>query len=235
MITRNNIQECSEEELVARAAKGDLEAFNQLIESYQDLAYHHAWTFLFDQNDAEDVTQDSFIKAYLSIGRFRGGSFRAWLLKIVSNTSIDYLRKRSRDRTQPLNPEFEDGTVIETPVWLVDPSLSVERIVEQTEQAGEIYRTLSELPEIYRMPLLLIDVYDFDYKETGKALNIKVGTVKSRILRARLKMRAKLRNNSNVEIPSKNGRKPRRLADHSNSLVPDSKSSLSLMPSNSIS
>lgn len=235
MITNDQTQEWNEEELIARAKKGELDAFNQLIETYQDIAYHYAWTFLFDQNDAEDVTQDSFIKAYLSIGRFRGGSFRAWLLKIVSNTSIDYLRKRSRSRTQPLNPEFDDGTVIETPVWLVDPSLSVEETVEQKEEASEIYRMLSELPEIYRMPLLLIDVYDFNYKETGKALNIKVGTVKSRILRARLKMRAKLRSNSNVQIPSKHGNMPRRESDHSNSLVPDSKSSLSLMPSNSIS
>jgi RNA polymerase sigma-70 factor (ECF subfamily) len=196
-------EDITEEALVVKASSGDLDAFNHLVEAYQDLAYHHAWTFMNDYDLAADVTQESFIKAFKSIKRFRRGSFRAWLLKIVANTAYDHLRRRKRRKILPLTPERDDGSINNSSKWLVDPSPSVEETIETKEAGLEIYRMVDELPEIYRMVLILVDVYDFEYQETAEALNVKVGTVKSRLRRARLKMRDKLRGNANVQLPRK--------------------------------
>ena len=192
----------SEETLIARASKGDLEAFNHLVLTYQDMAFHHAWAMLNDRSLAEDVTQESFIKAFQAIGRFRGGSFRAWLLRIVTNTSYDLLRRSQRHPIQPLVPEYEDGDEFESPSWLADPSASVQTIVEQNEEATHIYRMLDELPEVYRTVLTLIDLYEFDYTEAARALNVPLGTVKSRLVRARLQMREKLKGYANFQVHS---------------------------------
>jgi len=192
----------SEDFLIARASNGDLEAFNHLVLTYQDMAFHHAWAMLNDRNLAEDVTQESFIKAFQAIGRFRGGSFRAWILKIVTNTSYDLLRQSQRHPHQPLVPENDEGDEFESPSWLADPSASVQVTVEQNEEAEYIYRMLGELPEAYRMVLTLVDLYEFDYTETAKALNVPLGTVKSRLVRARLQMREKLKGCANFRVHS---------------------------------
>jgi len=193
----------SEETLIAEASKGDLEAFNQLVIAYQDLAYQHAWTILNDKYLAEDVTQESFIKAFQAIGRFRGGSFRAWLLRIVTNTSYDLLRRSQRHPVQPLIPEDEEGDEIESPAWLADPSASIQATVEQNEESRHIFRMLEELPEIYRTVLTLIDLHELDYTEAAQALNIPLGTVKSRLIRARLQMRENLRGYANFQSQMK--------------------------------
>jgi RNA polymerase sigma-70 factor (ECF subfamily) len=191
----------SEGTLIARASKGDLDAFNHLILTYQDLAYRHAWSMLNDQFLAEDVTQESFIKAFQAIGRFKGGSFRAWLLRIVTNTSYDLLRRSQRHPVQPLIPEDEGGDEIESPAWLADPSASVQMIVEHNEETRDIFRKLDELPEAYRTVITLIDLYELDYIEAAQALNVPLGTVKSRLVRARLQMREKLKGYENFQVP----------------------------------
>ena len=190
----------SEEALIARASKGDLEAFNHLVLTYQDMVFHHAWAMLNDRDLAEDVTQESFIKAFQAIGRFRGGSFRAWILRIVTNTAYDLLRRSQRHPIQSLLPENDDGDEIESPAWLADPSASVQAIVEQNDETEHIYRMLDGLPEVYRTVLTLIDINGFDYNEAAQALNLPLGTVKSRLVRARLQMREKLRGYANFQI-----------------------------------
>lgn len=192
----------TEETLIDQAVRGDLDAFNQLVEAYQDIAFHHAWTYMNDRHLAEDVTQESFIKAYQAIGRFRKGSFRAWILRIVANTAYDVLRRNKRRQILPLFPEEDDGSVNENPKWLADSSPSVEEIFETRETGAEIYRLLQELPEIYREVLTLIDIYDFEYKEAAQFLNIKIGTVKSRLMRARLQMQKKLKFNASFRTPA---------------------------------
>jgi RNA polymerase sigma-70 factor (ECF subfamily) len=177
-----------EENLVKSARKGDLDAFNQLVLKYQDLAYNHANVLLRDSFLAEDATQEGFIKAFQNINSFRGGSFRAWLMRIVTNTVYDILRKSKRQPTQPLFPENENGEEIESISWLADPNASVQETVELREFASEIYQILDELPEIYRSVLTLINIYEMDYTEVAQSLNIPLGTVKSRITRARLRM-----------------------------------------------
>jgi RNA polymerase sigma-70 factor (ECF subfamily) len=180
-------------ELVRMVSNGDLDAFNQLVLAYQNMAFNLAYTLLGDSDSAEDATQESFIKAFQNIGRFRGGSFRAWLLRIVANTSYDLLRRSKRHIIQPLFPENEDGEEVESPAWLVDPSPSVQAVVEQREDSTRIYRALDELPEVFRSVITLVDLYELDYGEAAKVLNVPLGTVKSRLARARLQMQQKLK------------------------------------------
>jgi len=181
-----------EMELVGKAVQGDLDSFNQLVLAYQGLAYNHALSMIGDIPQAEDVTQEGFIKAFQYIDHFRGGSFRAWLLRIVTNTAFDLLRRSRRQPTIPLFPEDEHGNEIESPRWLADPALSLEAIVEQNELMDYVERTLDELPGVYRSVINLVDMYELDYKEAAEALKVPVGTVKSRLARGRLQMREKL-------------------------------------------
>jgi RNA polymerase sigma-70 factor, ECF subfamily len=178
--------------LINKAMRGDLEAFNQLVLNYQDMAYNHARALLGDPDSAEDAVQDSFIKAFQNLHGFRGGSFRGWLLRIVTNSAYDMLRRSGRRPTQPLFPEGDDGEEIESPAWLADPNASVQETVEREEESKRLYQLLDELPEVYRSVLTLIDLYELDYLEVAEALKVPIGTIKSRLARARLKMKQKV-------------------------------------------
>jgi RNA polymerase sigma-70 factor, ECF subfamily len=184
-----------EERLIGNAIRGDLDAFNELVLANQSMAYNHALALLGNPALAEDTTQESFLKAFHALTSFRQGSFRGWLLRIVTNTSYDLLRKTKRHPLQPLFIENEDGEDMETAAWLVDPNASVQHEVEQNEVSKEVYRMVSELPEGYRSVLLLIDLHELDYAEVAQALQIPLGTVKSRLARARMHMREKLKCN----------------------------------------
>jgi RNA polymerase sigma-70 factor (ECF subfamily) len=182
-----------EKALIGRASGGDLEAFNQLVLMFQSMAYNHAYALLGDRATAEDATQDGFIRAFQNLRSFRGGSFRAWLLKIVTNASYDFLRRTKRHPTEPLFPEDEYGEGTESATWLADPSQSIEATLEEKEFSNGIYQTLDELPDVYRSVITLIDLYELDYKEAAGILKVPIGTVKSRLARARLQMKERLR------------------------------------------
>lgn len=182
-----------EENLISLASKGDLDAFNELVLVHQDLAYHHAYALLGDPAMAEDVAQDSFIRAFQHIGGFRGGSFRAWLLKIVTNAVYDMLQQSKRHPMQSLLPEDEHGDEIESSAWLADPTTYVEKIVEQAECSIDLSRLVDELPEVYRTVLTLVDMYELDYAEAAQALQVPIGTVKSCLALARLRLIKSLR------------------------------------------
>ncbi|HKY53765.1 MAG TPA: sigma-70 family RNA polymerase sigma factor [Anaerolineales bacterium] len=190
----------NEEALVRMASNGDLDAFNQLVLRYQNMAYNHAYALLGNTDSAEDATQESFIKAFQAVNSFRGGSFRGWLLRIVTNSAYDIMRRSQRHPSQPLFPTDEDGNEIESASWLADPDASVEDTVEQNELSRDIYKMLDELSPIYRSVLTLIDIDELDYVETAEVLDVPIGTVKSRLARARMQMQHKLRNC--LEIPA---------------------------------
>jgi RNA polymerase sigma-70 factor (ECF subfamily) len=192
MNSKEQSYQYEEATLVGMAAKGNLDAFNQLVLIYQNIAYNHARALLSDPDLAEDAVQDSFMKAFQSMNRFRGGSFRGWLLKIVTNSAYDIVRRSHRHPTQPLFPDHENGEEIESPTWLADPSPSVQETVEQNEFSKDIYKLLDQLPEVYRSVITLIDLYELDYTEAAEALKVPIGTVKSRLARARLQMKEKL-------------------------------------------
>ena len=179
----------NEETLVLAASKGDLEAFNQLVLMYQDLAYHHAYSLLGDPDSAADVAQESFVKAFQGLNAFRGGSFRSWLLRIVTNNAYDIMRRAQRHPAQPLFPADDNGEELESAPWLADPSISVQAAVEQAELSKEIGALMEQLPEAFRNVLTLVDIYQFDYSEAAETLRVPIGTVKSRLARARLQMK----------------------------------------------
>ena len=178
---------------IEQALRGDLDAFNQLVLRYQDLAYNHAFVLLNDPARAEDATQESFLKAFESMHNFRGVSFRGWLLRIVTNTAYDMLRRSGRHPAQPLFPEDENGEEMDSAAWLADPNASVQAAVEQNELHIDIQNALNTLPEAFRSVITLVDMQDFDYAEAAQALNVPIGTVKSRLARARLQMQEKLK------------------------------------------
>jgi RNA polymerase sigma-70 factor (ECF subfamily) len=179
-------------ELVCKAQQGSLDAFNDLVLKYQDLLYSHAYAILGIRQSAEDATQESTIKAFRNLDRFRGDSFRNWLLRIVTNTCYDEMRRIKRHPVTSLYPEDENNEDFESPVWLVDPAISVMSMVEQKELSNILHCYLNELPDIFRSVITLIDLYDFDYSEAADILKIPLGTIKSRLARARLQMNKKL-------------------------------------------
>jgi RNA polymerase sigma-70 factor, ECF subfamily len=191
-VTKQSIPS-DEERLTKQAMNGDLGAFNQLVLRYQNMAYSRAYVLLGNPDEAEDATQESFIKAFQAMNGFRGGSFRGWLLKIVTNSAYDWMRRSRRHPTQPLFPEDENGDQLDSPHWIVDPAPSTQTAVEQNELSNDICGILKKLPEPYRSVLTLIDLYELDYTEAAQVLNIPLGTVKSRLARARLQMQKRLK------------------------------------------
>lgn len=194
MNSKNRSGEFYEEALLTGASNGDLDAFNQLVLRYQNMAYNHAYALLGDSDSAQDAAQDGFLKAFQALPAFRGGSFRGWLLKIITNSAYDLLRRSQRHPTQSLFPEDKDGEEMESASWLADPSASVQDAVEQNELSRDIYKILHELPDVYRSVITLIDINELDYAEAAQALRVPIGTVKSRLARARLQMQEKLKN-----------------------------------------
>ena len=179
--------------LISMARDGDLDAFNRLILAYQDMAFNHASRMLNDDDAAEDVTQMAFLSAYRSLSTFRGGSFKSWVLRMVSNACYDELRRRKRRPTVPLEPMTDDDEEIESPAWLADDSASPEDEMERSELNHAIQNCLQGLPEDFRAVVIMVDIEGLDYQEVSLAVGKPLGTVKSRLARARLKMRDCLR------------------------------------------
>jgi len=160
--------------LIRDARKGDLDYFNRLVLAYQDLLYHQAYCLMGESDAAEDATQNAFISAYKNLKSFRGGSFKAWLLRIVTNVCYDELRRRKRRPTTPLEPLNKEDERIESPQWLTDPAESPEEFTERSELSRVV---------------VLVDIQGLDYREASEAIGKPLGTVKSRLARARLRMR----------------------------------------------
>lgn len=179
--------------LVEQAREGNLNAFNQLILEYQDMAFNLAARMLNDDDAAADVTQVAFLSAYKGLDGFRGGSFRAWVMRMVANACYDELRRRKRRPTVSLEPVNEDDEEIESPAWLADDAASPEMLLEQSEIEHALQTCIQGLPEDFRVVVLMIDVEGMDYQEVSDAVGKPLGTIKSRLARARLKMRDCLR------------------------------------------
>jgi len=175
--------------LIQSARTGDLNAFNRLVLEYQDMAFNLAARMLNDEDAAADVTQVAFLSAYRSLDSFRGGSFRAWVMRMVSNACYDELRRRKRRPTISLEPVNEDDEEIESPAWLADDAPSPEDQMERLELDHALQNCLSGLPEEFRSVVLMVDVEGLDYQEVSVSIGKPLGTVKSRLARARLKMR----------------------------------------------
>jgi RNA polymerase sigma-70 factor (ECF subfamily) len=175
--------------LIEMAQRGDLDAFNSLVLAYQDYVYNQAYRIMGEEAAAADAVQDAFVSAYHNIRSFRGGSFRAWLFRIVTNACYDELRQRKRKPTTSLEPLDDSGEEIESPQWLADPSESPEDALVRTQLADAIQHCLEGLPMEYRTVAVLVDVQGMDYDEAAQVIRKPLGTVKSRLARARLRLR----------------------------------------------
>ena len=175
--------------LIQMSREGDLDAFNRLVLAYQDMVYNQAFRMICEPDAAEDAAQDAFIIAYRKIDTYRGGSFKAWLLRIVTNLCYDELRRRKRRPTTPLEPVDQDEEEIESPHWLSDPSESPEEAAERAELARALQACLNDLPDDFRSIVTLVDIQGLDYTEAAEAIRSPLGTVKSRLARARSRLR----------------------------------------------
>ncbi len=177
-----------EARLLELSRQGRLEAFNALVETHQQMVFNVAVRTLGDWSAAADVTQETFIRAHRSLDRFRGGSFRGWLLRIATNLCYDRLRAQKR---RPADSLDELLTHLGDP-GLPDINPSPETVVLSREQAHNIQRALAALPAEQRLAIILSDVQGLTYEETATATQTNVGTVKSRISRGRARLRTLL-------------------------------------------
>ena len=175
--------------LIRAAQHGDLDSFNRLVLHYQDMVYSQAYRMIGEVDSAEDATQEAFISAYRGLRSYRGGSFNAWLLRIVTNACYDELRRRKRHPTTSMEPLSDDEEEIESPRWMRDPSESPEERTERDELGSAIRHCLDDLPVDFRTVVILVDIQGMDYAEASAVINKPVGTIKSRLARARLRLR----------------------------------------------
>ena len=177
-----------ETELIKLAVDGDLDAFNQLVLQHQEVAYNVAYRIMADENAAADATQEAVISMYRKLDTYRGGSFKSWFLRIVTNACYDELRRQRRRPTIPIEPETSEGELIESPEWLEDKSAGPEEMLGASEIENAIQRCLSGLDQKFRVVITLVDVSGEDYETVARIIGTPIGTVKSRLARARLKM-----------------------------------------------
>jgi len=168
-----------EKDLICRAARGDAEAFRQLVEAYQTPAYRLA-ARMCGPDSAEDVTQEAFLAAWRALPEFRGDCrFSTWLYRLVSNAAIDCLRREKKHR------DTGDVDDLELP----DGGPSPQEQAERSDTRDAVRRALDRLSPEHRQVLLLRFMQELDYGEIARALDVSEGTVKSRINRAKSKLR----------------------------------------------
>jgi len=185
-----------EEELkiIKKAQKGDSAAFEELVSTHEAFVYNLALRSLRSQEDAQDAAQEVFIKAWTSLGTFRGDSkFSVWLYRITGNVCTDMLRKR---KGEVISLTFVDDEGSETELELADTGPTPHESLEQKERSAALLSALDSLPMDYRRVLILREGGGMSYEEIAESLNLDIGTVKSRIFRARKKL---------CEILSKDG------------------------------
>ena len=191
--------------IIREVLDGDANAFEDIVREYERNVYNIALRMSGDREDALDISQESFLKAYHSLANFRGESkFSVWLYRIVSTTCLDFLRERKRRAEVPLvrGDDADEPEQIEIP----DESLSPERLYERKLTREAVQRGLMSLPEDQRKILLLREIEGFSYEEIADILSLESGTVKSRIFRARKKLCEFLIEDGNISHPSSSTR-----------------------------
>ena len=181
-----------EGDLISRAKAGDDTAFTELLIRYERKIYRLAKNITQNDEDAEDVMQEAFLKAYSHLDNFQGNSkFYTWIVRIAVNESLMKLRKRKSDKLVSLDEQVDTGEDMvprEIAVWEDNP----EAQYSQEEMRGILDKSVESLAPIFRSVFVLRDIEDLSTEETAEALGISIPAVKSRLLRARLQLREKL-------------------------------------------
>ncbi|MCI0580137.1 MAG: sigma-70 family RNA polymerase sigma factor [Chloroflexi bacterium] len=173
--------------LIKQAQKGDVTSFNTLVLHYQDAVYNVAYRIMGESGTAADATQEAFISAYKSLGSFRGGNFKAWLMRIVTNACYDELRRRKRRPQASLDEIMESN---ESAALLVsENSPGPEEHHQRAELVRAVERCLEDLPDEQKTATILCDIEGYDYTEIAAMMSTSLGTVKSRLSRARARLR----------------------------------------------
>ena len=185
-------EDTSELALVQAAKKGDLEAFSDLVKRYDRNIFRIAQHITHNEDDAQDVVQEAFLKAYQNLDQFQGNSkFYTWLVRIAVNEALMKLRRRRTDRTVSIDEdvETEEGTM---PREVADWSPNPEQLYGQSELSDILKKTIQGLPPGFRTVFVLRDVEGLSTEETAEMLGLSIPAVKSRLLRARLQLRDRL-------------------------------------------
>jgi RNA polymerase sigma factor, sigma-70 family len=181
-----------EADLVAKAKAGDADAFTDLVNQYDRRVFRMAKQITQNDEDAEDVLQETFLKAYSHLEDFQGNSkFYTWLVRIAVNEALMKLRKRRSDKTVPLDEPIDTGEDVvarEVAVWEDNP----EQRYSREEMANILDEAVQSLKPAYRTVFVLRDIEEMSIEETAEALDLSISAVKSRLLRARLQLREKL-------------------------------------------
>jgi RNA polymerase sigma-70 factor (ECF subfamily) len=178
--------------LVERAKGGDVSAFETLVKQYDRQIFRVAQHITQNREDAEDITQDAFLKAYQKLDQFQGNSkFSTWLVRIAVNESLMRLRKRKTSKTVSMDEDVhtEEGSI---PRDFADWSPNPEQLYNQGELGDILRKTINGLPPGFRTVFTLRDIENLSTEETAEALGLSVPAVKSRLLRARLQLRERL-------------------------------------------
>lgn len=179
--------DASEMAWINAAQAGDIEAFNALVLRYQDMAFTIAYRMMGDSQRAADATQDAFLTAYRRLETYMGGNFKAWLMKIVTNTCYDALRYEKRRPATHLDDLTPDGIDDDLPI--PDPTPTPEQYLQASELQRAIQQCIDALNPDQRVVLVMSDVEGYPYQEIADHLNTQLGTVKSRLSRARASVR----------------------------------------------
>ncbi len=181
--------ELSDEELIHRFQDGDIYAFDAIVNRYKDQLLNFAYRFLNNPEEAEDVVQETFLRIFRNKHAYREiAKFSTWVYTIAGNLAKTELRKRKRRKYLYLSDMGYDDKEYE----IVDPSANTEKEVESLFQEKIIQKAIDELPPRFRQVILLVEIQELPYEEVSKIMRVPLGTVKSRVNRARLKLQAKL-------------------------------------------
>ena len=186
----NGTADVGRREAYCRRKKGDIAAYNRLVIAYQQSVYNVAYRIMGNAPAAEDITQEVFIKTFKKLNKFREGNFKAWLLRITTNRCYDQLRQHKRRPQSSLDELTEDN---ESFAFLRDPQDGPEKHQQQVELVQAIESCLQALPADQRMTAVLCDIEGYEYTEIAQIMSVSLGTVKSRMNRARRKLRDCLR------------------------------------------
>jgi RNA polymerase sigma-70 factor, ECF subfamily len=178
-----------QDQRIRQAQNGNLEAFNEMVLTYQDCVFRLALWLLNDEAAAEDASQEAFYRAYRKIHTFDGPSFRAWIMRITTNYCLDQLRRRKTHPSVPLATCCENTSEAEeNSHWLLDPQPSPEQVVERSERSEGIRQCLLGLSPNYRIPIILVDIQEMNYQDAAQVLGMRLGTFKSRLSRGRARL-----------------------------------------------
>jgi RNA polymerase sigma-70 factor (ECF subfamily) len=181
-----------ERALIQAAKRGDVESFNGLILTYQDMAYSVAYRILGERHAAADATQEAFISAFRKLHQFKGDNFRPWLMRIVTNACYDELRRRQRRPTSSL--DVLNNVTPQTDLNLHSHQENPEQHAQRSELHEAIQDCIRALAEDQRVIAVLSDVEGYAYQEIVEITGLALGTVKSRLSRARARLRECLQN-----------------------------------------